>query len=262
MTVIGIQNTEVVSLTDDSASEPALFRFGNFYEASNGGQYPTNTLDLFSNDTTSDYSNIDRIEISANGTSGWTAISKNNNGVASNAENSPILNGSDFYWRGGKDSYADENWIEFSPSNFEALGPDDGVVSGEFYYRIVELDGTESDAARVSATLTPVDDPAEVHRQGAVLYSSGTISVGASEQPNWNYLYGGVANPGDTGVNTRYVMGTGNHGDGISILEVDRPGEHTGGLLDHNDNTNPADPEDNSVIPIGHTQIYERRHNI
>ena len=141
VTVIGIQNTEVVSLTDDSASEPALFRFGNFYEASNGGQYPTNTLDLFSNDTTSDYSNIDRIEISANGTSGWTPISKNNNGVASNAENSPILNGSDFYWRGGKDGYADENWIEFSPSNFEALGPDDGVVSGEFYYRIVELDG-------------------------------------------------------------------------------------------------------------------------
>ena len=114
----------------------------------------------------------------------------------------------------------------------------------------MEIDGTTSDAARVTATLTPVDDPAEVHRQGAVLDSSGTISVGANEDPDWNTNdSGGVANPGATGVNTRYFMGAnGDDGDGIAIYEVDMPGEHTGGLLDHNDNTNAADPEDNSVI--------------
>ena len=248
VTVIGIQNTEVVSVADDSASDPALFRFGNFYQGEGGGQYPDNTLDLFSNDDgTSDYSNIDRIEISADGTSGWTAIARDNDGNAAPSVNSRILSGSDFYWRGGK-YYSGESYIEFSPSNFDAL-PAGAAVTGEFYYRIVELDGTTSNAALVSASLTPVDDPAEVHRQGAVLDSSGTISVGASQQPNWNNNDGGgVANPADTGVSTRYLMGTGNNGDGISISEVDMPGEHTGGLLDKSNNTDPADPEDNSVI--------------
>jgi VCBS repeat-containing protein len=254
VTVIGVQNTPVVDLDDDSATEPTIFRFGNFYQGGGGGTYPTNTVDLFSNDTTSDYSNILRIEISADGASGWTAISQDSDGNAAPAAGASILSGSDFYWRGDK-YYAGESYIEFSPSNFEALPAGDDVT-GSFYYRIVEVDGTTSSAAQVSATLTPTDDPPEVHRQGAVLDgsgsgidSSGSISVGASDQPNWNNNDGrGLAKP-PSGVSNFYEMGNnGDDGDGVSIEEVDMPGEHTGGLLDQSNSTSSADPEDNSVI--------------
>jgi hypothetical protein len=68
-------------------------------------------------------------------------------------------------------------------------------------------------------------------------------------------MAGGYAKP-PSGVSNAYVMGNnGDNGDGVSIREVDMPGEHTGGLLDKSNSTLSADPDDNSVIFVGDAEI-------
>jgi VCBS repeat-containing protein len=262
VTVIGVQNTPVLTAVNDdvTADEKRYFSFGAYFY--NKGSYGPDwgpgafasvtgdasaTADIFANDTNvpASMGNIQRVEVSSDG-SNWTQVTRNNYNQPSVSNNSRI-GGSDFYWRVNSNS-SGGSYVEFAPSGFGALGPSDPKETGSFHYRIVELDGTTTTAV-VSTQLTPVDDPPEVHRQGAVLDSSRTITVGASGQPNWNNNDGeGYAKP-PSGVSNAYVMGNnGDNGDGVSIREVDMPGEHTGGLLDKSNSTLSADPDDNSVI--------------
>ncbi|MCH1602642.1 MAG: VCBS domain-containing protein, partial [Luminiphilus sp.] len=177
VTVIGVQNTPALTAVNDdvTADEKIYFSFGEYFY-SRGSYGPvwgpdafesvtgdaSATEDIFANDTNvpASMDNILRVEVSADG-SNWTQVTRNNDNHPSINNNSRIGN-SDFYWRKNENS-SGGSYVEFAPSGFEALGPEEDPETGEFHYRIVELDGTTTSAI-VSTQLTPVDDPPEVHR--------------------------------------------------------------------------------------------------